>query len=131
KGAPVVPAKGGAVAASLGAAGSPRGQPALPRRKPLPHVKTLGARPAKPRRPPAVDLGRFGEAACPGMPIHPAMEPPRRAQPGLPNHCLPHRREEDEVYDDVEPIGLLRRGQGFPLPPVSQPPAYPRCGGGG
>ncbi|KFQ72755.1 hypothetical protein N335_13916, partial [Phaethon lepturus] len=114
------------------AAGSPHGtgHPALPRRKPLPHVKALGVRPAKPRRPPVVDLEKFSVAARPGMPVRPALEPPRSAQPGLPNHCLPHHRDEDEIYDDVEPVGLLRRGQGFLLPPMSRQPAYPRPRGG-
>ncbi|KFM06010.1 hypothetical protein AS27_07582, partial [Aptenodytes forsteri] len=106
------------------------GHPALPRRKPLPHVKALGPRPAKPRRPPVVDLEKFGAAAHPGTPIRPAMERPRTAQPGLPNGCLPHCRDEDEIYDDVEPVGLLRRDQGFLLPRVSRPPAYPHPGGG-
>lgn len=50
---------------------------------------------------------------------------------GLPNRHLPCCRGEDEIYDDVEPVGLLRRGQGFLLPPVSRLPAYPRSGGGG
>ncbi|KFZ48515.1 hypothetical protein N338_09762, partial [Podiceps cristatus] len=120
------------------------GRPGLPRRKPLPHTKVLGARPAKPRRPPVVDLKKFGAAARPGTPIHPAMVPPRSAQPasvlplapsavtamGLPNCCLPCCRDEDEIYDDVEPVGLLERGQGFLLPPMSRPPAYPPPGGG-
>ncbi|KFP60750.1 hypothetical protein N322_13592, partial [Cariama cristata] len=106
------------------------GHPALPRRKPLPHVKALGARPAKPRRPPVVDLEKFSAAACPGTPVHPATEPRRSAQLGLPNRCLPRCRDEDEIYDDVEPVGLLRRGQGFLLPTMSQPPVYP-CPGGG
>ncbi|KFO10050.1 hypothetical protein N312_06124, partial [Balearica regulorum gibbericeps] len=116
-----------------------KGHPSLPRRKPLPHIKVLGARPAKPRRPPVVDLEKFGVVACPGMPIGPAMEPPRSAQPGMARHLqLPwckapsfiHCRHEDEIYDDVEPVGLVRRGQGFLLPPVSRPVAYP-CPGGG
>lgn len=83
KAAPAVPAKGTTVAASLGAAGSPgTGHPALPRRKPLPHAKVLGERPAKPRRPPVVDLEKFRAAAQPGMPVRPATEPPRSAQRG-------------------------------------------------
>lgn len=59
------------------------------------------------------------------------LAPSAVAATGLPNRCLPHRRDEDEVYDDVEPVGLLQRGQGFPLPPVSRPPAYPSPRGGG
>ncbi|XP_054661442.1 PML-RARA-regulated adapter molecule 1 isoform X1 [Grus americana] len=147
KGAPVVPAKGAAVAASLDATGSlhGKGHPSLPRRKPLPHVKVLGARPAKPRRPPVVDLEKFGVVACPGMPIGPAVEPPRSAQPGylkpgyvasaparFPPQDAPNvTGDEDEIYDDVEPVGLVRRGQGFLLPPVSRPVAYPCPGRGG
>ncbi|KFO78523.1 hypothetical protein N303_07008, partial [Cuculus canorus] len=114
--------------------------PSGPRRKPLPHVKALGARPAKPRRPPVVDLEKFGVAPHPGMPVRPVTEPPRSAQPGtarhsqapakLPNHSLPHHRGEDEIYDDVEPVGLLRSGQGFLLPPMSRPPVHPRPRGG-
>ncbi|KFQ02870.1 hypothetical protein N329_03476, partial [Haliaeetus albicilla] len=121
-----------AVAASRGAAGRPHGREhsALPPRKPLPHIKALGARPAKPRRPPVVDLEKFVAAACPGTPSCLATEPPRSAQLGLPNRHLPCCRGEDEIYDDVEPVRLLRRGQGFLLPPVSRPPAYPRSGGG-
>lgn len=95
KGAPAVPAKGAGVAASLGAAGSPRGtgHPALPRRKPLPHVKVMGPRPAKPRRPPVVDLEKFGVAAHPGTPSRPATEPPRSTQPGMARHRqVPQRR---------------------------------------
>lgn len=147
KGAPVVPAKGAAVAASLDAAGSPHGtdHPPPPRRKPLPHVKALGARPAKPRRPPVVDLEKFGSATRSGTPVRPATEPPRSAQPGylkqgyvvsaparFPLQDAPSvTGDEDEIYDDVEPVGLLRRGQGFLLPPVSRAPAYPRPRGGG
>ncbi|KFW91438.1 hypothetical protein N336_01902, partial [Phalacrocorax carbo] len=132
KGAPVVPAKGTAAAASLDAAGSPHGSghPGPPRRKPLPHIRVLGARPAKPRRPPVVDLEKFGAAAHPGKPIHPATEPPRSAQLGLLNRCLPRHRDEEEIYDDVEPVGLLRSDQGFLLPPVSRPPAHPHPRGG-
>ncbi|XP_049665038.1 PML-RARA-regulated adapter molecule 1 [Accipiter gentilis] len=147
KGASAVPAKGAAVAASLGAAGRPhgRGHSALPPRKPLPHIKALGARPAKPRRPPVVDLEKFIAAACPGAPSRPATEPPMSAQLGYlkpgyvasaparfpPQDAPSVTGGEDEIYDDVEPVGLLRRGQGFLLPPVSRLPAYPRSGGGG
>ncbi|KAM6039971.1 PML-RARA-regulated adapter molecule 1 isoform 2-T2 [Theristicus caerulescens] len=146
KGAPAVPAKGAAVAASLDTAGSAHGagHPALPRRKPLPHVKALGARPAKPRRPPVVDLEKFNVAARPGTPVHPAKKSPRSTQPGYlkpgyvasaparfpPRDAPSVTGNEDEIYDDVEPVGLLGRGQGFPLPSVSRPPAHPRPRGG-
>lgn len=96
KGAPAVPAKGAAVTASLDAAGSSRrtGHPVLPRRKPLPHVKVLGAKPAKPRRPPVVDLEKFGAAARAGKPVHPATEPPRSAQPGMARRLqVPQQRQ--------------------------------------
>jgi len=105
KRAPAVPAKGAVVAASSDAAGGPRGagHPALPRRKPLPHVKALGARPAKPRRPPVVDLEKFGVAACPGMPVRPAMEPPRSAQPGTARHLHVPRRRMPLVQEGKSP----------------------------
>ncbi|XP_030365240.1 PML-RARA-regulated adapter molecule 1 isoform X1 [Strigops habroptila] len=139
KGAAAVP-----VAAPMGAVASPHGMghPAQPRRKPLPHIKALGARPAKPRRPPVVDLEKFGAPAHPGTPIHPAMEPPRSAQlghpkPGYaasarfpPQDAPSVRGDEDEIYDDVEPVGLIGRAQGFPLPPTCQPAAN-RCPRGG
>ncbi|KFU93989.1 hypothetical protein M959_11096, partial [Chaetura pelagica] len=140
-------AKGRGGGASLNALGRPHrtGHPALPRRKPLPHVKVLGARPAKPRRPPAVELEKFGAAARPGKP---AVEPPRSTQPGMARQLqvpqrrmllvqegksprkTPHLGDEDEIYDDVESVGLLRTDQGFLLPPVSRPPAYPHPRGG-
>ncbi|XP_032858969.2 PML-RARA-regulated adapter molecule 1 [Tyto alba] len=147
KSAPAVSATGAAFAASLDTAGGAHGtrHPSLPRRKPLPHIRVLGARPAKPRRPPVVDLEKFGAAAHPGTPNHPATEPPRRAQLGCPKPgyvtSTPARfppqdapsvtGAEDEIYDDVEPVGLLRRGQGFLLPAAAQPPARRRPGGGG
>ncbi|KAM8986986.1 PML-RARA-regulated adapter molecule 1 isoform 1-T1 [Ara ararauna] len=122
----------------------PTGHPAQPRRKPLPHIKALGARPTKPRRPPVVDLEKFGASAHPGVPMHPATEPPRGAQLGHPKPgyaaSAPARFPaqdapsvtggEDEIYDDVEPAGLIRRAQGFPLLPTCQPPANP-CPRGG
>uniref|UniRef100_A0A8B9SCN6 Helically-extended SH3 domain-containing protein n=1 Tax=Apteryx owenii TaxID=8824 RepID=A0A8B9SCN6_APTOW len=147
KGAPTVPAKGAAVPASLNAAGRAHEtrHPALPRRKPLPHVKALGVRPAKPRRPPVVDLEKFSAAARPGVHGHPATEPSRNAKPRSmkpgntasaaarfpPQNAPSLTGEEEEIYDDVEPVGLLERGQGFPLPPTSQSPAYSRSRGGG
>lgn len=80
---------------------------------------------------------RVAQSCCPALRTHPlptrllaALVPSAVTATGRPNRCLPHRRDE-EIYDDVEPIGLLRRGQGFLLPPVSQPPAHPRPGGGG
>ncbi|XP_065555936.1 PML-RARA-regulated adapter molecule 1 isoform X3 [Lathamus discolor] len=132
RGAPAVPVQ-------------PMGHPAQPRRKPLPHIKALGARPTKPRRPPVVDLEKFGASAHPGTPIHPATEPPRGAQLGhtkpgyassaparFPTQNAPSvTGGEDEIYDDVEPAGLIRRAQGFPLSPACQPPANPCPRGGG
>ncbi|KFQ28536.1 hypothetical protein N331_11079, partial [Merops nubicus] len=133
--APAVPAKAAAAAAPLHPVGSPHGtgRPALPRRKPLPHVKVLGERPEKPRRPPVVDLKKFGVAACHGTRARPAAEPPRSARPGTAQHPHPQGviqegtspQDEDEIYDDVEPVGVPRRGQGLLLPTASRPLAYP------
>ncbi|XP_068029874.1 PML-RARA-regulated adapter molecule 1 isoform X2 [Anomalospiza imberbis] len=147
KGAPVVLAKGAAAAAPRLAVGSSQRteHPALPWRKPLPHVRALGVKPGKPRRPPDVDLAKFRAAAHPGKPISPATEPPRSAQLGrLQSGCaasLPARfplqdapsgtGDEDEIYDDVEPVELARRSPGLLLPSVSQLPACPCPRGGG
>ncbi|KAI1230444.1 hypothetical protein IHE44_0009901, partial [Lamprotornis superbus] len=128
KGASAVVAKGAAVADPLLAVRSPQRteHPALPQRKPLPHVRALGVKPGKPRRPPDVDLSKFRAAAHPGTSVCPATEPPRRAQlAALPNHAVPRCRGEDELYDDVEPVGLTRRSPGLLLPSVSQLPVYP------
>ncbi|XP_068029873.1 PML-RARA-regulated adapter molecule 1 isoform X1 [Anomalospiza imberbis] len=187
KGAPVVLAKGAAAAAPRLAVGSSQRteHPALPWRKPLPHVRALGVKPGKPRRPPDVDLAKFRAAAHPGKPISPATEPPRSAQLGMARHRkVPQGRElliqegrsphlepaapgrwkyweglwrgrlqsgcaaslparfplqdapsgtgdEDEIYDDVEPVELARRSPGLLLPSVSQLPACPCPRGGG
>ncbi|KAM7024226.1 PML-RARA-regulated adapter molecule 1 isoform 2-T2 [Acridotheres tristis] len=147
KGAPAVVAKGAAVADPLLAVGSPQRteHPALPRRKPLPHVRALGVKPGKPRRPPDVDLSKFRAGAHPGTSVCPAAEPPRRAQldllePGC-AAAVPARfplqdapsgtGDEDEIYDDVEPVGRARRSPGLLLPSVSQLPVYPCPRGGG
>ncbi|XP_071307709.1 PML-RARA-regulated adapter molecule 1 [Agelaius tricolor] len=147
KRAPVVLAKGAAAAAPLLAVGSPQRMehPALPRRKPLPHVGALGVKPGKPRRPPDVDLAKFRAAARPGTSICPATEPPRSAQLGhLQPGCaasVPARfplqdapsgtGDEDEIYDDVEPVELTRRSPGLLLPSVSQLSVCPCPRGGG
>ncbi|CAN8201658.1 unnamed protein product [Coccothraustes coccothraustes] len=147
KGAPVVLAKGAAAAAPLLTVGSPQRMehPALPRRKPLPHVRALGVKPVKPRRPPDVDLAKFRAAAHPGTSICPATEPTRsdqlgHLQPGcaasvparLPLQDAPSGTgDEDEVYDDVEPVELARRSPGLQLPSVSQLPVCPCPRGGG
>lgn len=147
KGAPAVVAKGAAVADPLLTVGSPQRteHAALPRRKPLLHVRALGAKPGKPQRPPDVDLAKFRAAAHPGISICPATEPPRRAQQ---DHLQPGRAAamparfplqdapggtggEDEIYDDVEPVGMARRSPGLLLPSVSQLPVYPCPRGGG
>ncbi|XP_066061686.1 PML-RARA-regulated adapter molecule 1 [Chamaea fasciata] len=147
KGAPAVLVKGTAVAAPLLAVGSPQRteHSALPWRKPLPQVQELRVKPGKPRRPPDVDLAKFRAAAHPGTSIRPATEPPRNAQLGhLQPGCaasVPARfplqdapsgmRDEDEIYDDIEPVGLARRSPGLLLPSVSQLPMYPCPRGGG
>ncbi|XP_062365986.1 PML-RARA-regulated adapter molecule 1 isoform X1 [Cinclus cinclus] len=147
KGAPAVVAKGAAVADPMLTVGSPQRteHPALPWRKPLPHVRALGVKPGKPRRPPDVDLAKFRAAAHPGTSICRATEPPRRAQldhlqPGcaasvptrFPLQDAPSGKgDEDEIYDDVEAVGLARRSPGLLLPSVSQLPVYPCPRGGG
>ncbi|XP_068853158.1 PML-RARA-regulated adapter molecule 1 isoform X1 [Aphelocoma coerulescens] len=147
KGAPAVLAKGAAVAAPLFSVRGPQRteHPVLPRRKPLPHVRALGVKPAKPQRPPVVDLSKFRAAAHPGTSVRPATEPPRSAQLGdLKPGCVASvptqfplqdapsgTGDGDEIYDDVEPVGLARRSPGLLLSSVSQLPVHPRPRGGG
>uniref|UniRef100_A0A8C2T3S0 PML-RARA regulated adaptor molecule 1 n=1 Tax=Coturnix japonica TaxID=93934 RepID=A0A8C2T3S0_COTJA len=88
------------------AAGGIRGSGHPPRRKPLPHAALLGARPAKPRRPPGVDLKKFHRAAPHGEPGRAAAggcvlqeqlvpsRPPHRGSPRADralSAVLPHR----------------------------------------
>ncbi|XP_065603393.1 PML-RARA-regulated adapter molecule 1 [Cyrtonyx montezumae] len=140
-------------AAAAAAEGGIRGSGHPPRRKPLPHAALLGARPAKPRRPPGVDLEKFHRAAPHGGGGHaaagprstalgyPMPFPPRDAltvrtlswaAAQLPDSALLRPSGEEEIYDDVESVELLRRDQSFPPPPTFRPPAnlHPRGGGG-
>lgn len=48
----------------------------------------------------------------------------------LPNHAVPCRRDGDEIYDDVEPVGWTRRSPGLLLSSVSQLPVHPHPRGG-
>ncbi|XP_021233982.1 PML-RARA-regulated adapter molecule 1 [Numida meleagris] len=116
-------------------AGETRGSGHPPRRKPLPHAAVLGARPAKPRRPPGVDLEKFHRAARLGEPGRTAAGP-RSAALGYPTPFPPRDTRsaagsEEEIYDDVESVEVLRRDQSFPPPPTARPPAYLRPRGGG
>lgn len=109
KGAPAVLAKG-----PLLAVGSPQRteHPALPRRKPLPHVKELGVKPGKPQRPPDVDLAKFRAATHPGTSIHPATGSPRSARLGMARHMkVPQGRVlliQEGKYPHLEPAALGR-----------------------
>lgn len=50
----------------------------------------------------------------------------------LPDGALLHPSGEEEIYDDVESVELLRRDRSFPPPPAFRPPAHlhPKGGGG-
>eukprot|EP00076_Gallus_gallus_P011443 XP_004948730.2 PML-RARA-regulated adapter molecule 1 isoform X2 [Gallus gallus] len=128
--APALPAAGAAAAGGIRGSGHP------PRRKPLPHAAVLGARPAKPRRPPSVDLQKFHKAAPPGEPGRTAAGPRSAAlgypTPFPPQDALSTAGGEEEIYDDVESVELLRRDRSFPPPPAFRPPAHlhPKGGGG-
>lgn len=42
----------------------------------------------------------------------------------LPDGALLHPSGEEEIYDDVESVELLRRDRSFPPPPAFRPPLY-------
>lgn len=111
KGAPAVVAKGAAVADALLTVGSSQRteHPALPRRKPLLHIRALGVRPGKPQRPPDVDLAKFRAAAHPGTSICPTTEPPRRAQRGTARH----------MKAPQEWVLLIQEGKSLQLEPAA------------
>uniref|UniRef100_A0A8C2Y7X2 PML-RARA regulated adaptor molecule 1 n=1 Tax=Coturnix japonica TaxID=93934 RepID=A0A8C2Y7X2_COTJA len=128
--APSLPAAGAAAAGGIRGSGHP------PRRKPLPHAALLGARPAKPRRPPGVDLKKFHRAAPHGEPGR-AAAGPRSAVLGHTTQLPPRDAQSaagggEEIYDDVESVELLGRDRSFPPPPTFRPPTHlqPRGGGG-
>ncbi|XP_065142837.1 FYN-binding protein 1 isoform X3 [Paramisgurnus dabryanus] len=105
--------------------------PSAPKKKPLPNTYALGSRPAKPNRPPKVDLEKFkkGTVATTEVPApknviappppasHPSTQapPPLSTQPNPPS--LPPRPSgpiiQDENYDDVECLrGQQNEGSG-------------------
>ncbi|XP_054252013.1 PML-RARA-regulated adapter molecule 1 [Indicator indicator] len=49
----------------------------------------------------------------------------------LPDGCVPPGRPEEEIYDDVEPVGPPRAGRGFQLPSMFRPSASPCPTAGG
>ncbi|XP_077089055.1 FYN-binding protein 1 isoform X2 [Siphateles boraxobius] len=103
--------------------------PSAPKKKPLTNSYALGSAPAKPNRPPNVNLEKFkkgSEAATdsPGPknvapPPPPASHPSSQAPPPLPSQPLPPSLPprpsgpliQDEHYDDVESMRESSRGQ--------------------
>ncbi|XP_039512255.1 FYN-binding protein 1 isoform X1 [Pimephales promelas] len=89
----------------------------VPLRKPLPHV---GPRPAKPKRPPSVNLEHFRKKAPLVLPKRPT-EPQCLKGPARPPNkpWTPSLAEEDvqETYDDISAL---------PPPPPPPPPPKPR-----
>ncbi|KAK7131248.1 hypothetical protein R3I94_016397 [Phoxinus phoxinus] len=103
--------------------------PSAPKKKPLTNSYALGSAPAKPNRPPNVNLEKFkkvSEAATdsPGPknvapPPPPASHPSSQAPPPLPSQPLPPSLPprpsgpliQDENYDDVESWRESSRGQ--------------------
>ncbi|XP_010214378.1 PREDICTED: PML-RARA-regulated adapter molecule 1, partial [Tinamus guttatus] len=119
--APTVPAKGAAVPASRNAAGGihEATRPAGPPRKPLPDIKALGARPAKPRRPPRVELERFRAAARPGN-GHPATGAGRNTKPG---YLKPGKKRRYMTTWSL--LDCLGETKGFRFPPCPSPRHIP------
>ncbi|XP_019406172.1 PREDICTED: PML-RARA-regulated adapter molecule 1 isoform X1 [Crocodylus porosus] len=117
----------------------------VPRKKPLPQARPLQSKPVKPSRPPVVDLEKFRKARAHASPIpkpqrdvrHGYSKPdPASFGPVLPKAApFPHvsslAREQDEIYDDVEPVGPVNKGKQLLLFPNSQPTASFHSGQGG
>ncbi|XP_062269295.1 FYN-binding protein 1 isoform X1 [Platichthys flesus] len=111
-----------------------------PKRNPLPNSLALGPAPAKPNRPPKVNLENFKRGAGASedgpatfkKPVIPAPSPsnlrnhvipPPAAQPDLPS--LPPRHpgsliQEEEIYDDLEDLNSAP-----PPPPLPLPSGHP------
>ncbi|XDV38626.1 hypothetical protein PO909_007987 [Leuciscus waleckii] len=103
--------------------------PSAPKKKPLTNSYALGSAPAKPNRPPNVNLEKFKKGSenttdSPGPknvvpPPPPASHPSSQAPPPLPSQPLPPSLPprpsgpliQDENYDDVESLRESSRGQ--------------------
>ncbi|XP_061656340.1 FYN-binding protein 1 isoform X2 [Phyllopteryx taeniolatus] len=99
-----------------------------PKRNPLPNMFTLGPAPAKPKRPPKVDLDDFRRAAG----IFTAAgnhgnntsrpQPPQSALPSLPPRPLGTIVHQEESYDDVDAVNISSPSPP-PLPPTTGHPS--------
>ncbi|XP_059398470.1 FYN-binding protein 1-like isoform X1 [Carassius carassius] len=108
--------------------------PSAPKKKPLPNTYALGSAPAKPNRPPKVNLEKFKKGlevatdspgqknVTPPPPPPPASHPSSQPPPPLPSQSLrpnlPPRHPgpiiQDENYDDVDSLraGQINEGSG-------------------
>uniref|UniRef100_A0A9J7ZAR6 FYN binding protein b n=1 Tax=Cyprinus carpio carpio TaxID=630221 RepID=A0A9J7ZAR6_CYPCA len=108
--------------------------PSAPKKKPLPNTYALGSAPAKPNRPPKVNLEKFKKGlevttdspgpknVTPPPPPPPASHPSSQAPPPLPSQSLrpnlpprpPGPIIQDENYDDVDSLraGQMNEGSG-------------------
>ncbi|KAL6466269.1 hypothetical protein MHYP_G00264020 [Metynnis hypsauchen] len=82
---------------------------AQPKKKPLPSKVSLGICPAKPRRPPLVDLQQFKNQGSVSSGADEFPPPPPPDHPAVPP--LPLRVVEEESYDDV---GMMNTSQSKP-----------------
>ncbi|XP_054613610.1 FYN-binding protein 1 isoform X2 [Dunckerocampus dactyliophorus] len=109
-----------------------------PKRNPLPNSLTLGPAPAKPKRPPKVDLDDFRRAAgvftgstsnktvtptssTPGNHSNSTTQPPQSALPSLPPRPIGTIMHQEESYDDVEDV----KNTSPPPPPLPPSTAHP------
>lgn len=60
-----------------------------------------------------------------------SLAPGAMAAARLPDGCVHPGRADEEIYDDVEPVGPPRTGRGFQLPSVFRPSASPHPSAGG
>ncbi|XP_057675697.1 FYN-binding protein 1 isoform X1 [Corythoichthys intestinalis] len=111
-----------------------------PKRNPLPNAFKLGPAPAKPKRPPEVDIddfrraagiftgnGTFNKTAPPIPPANHTGRPqqPQSALPSLPARPLGNIVHQDQSYDDVDAV-MINSPSPPPLPSTAHPSLRPK-----
>ncbi|XP_077478729.1 FYN-binding protein 1-like [Stigmatopora argus] len=118
--------------------GAPDDSASEPKRNPLPNAFKLGPAPAKPQRPPKVDIDDLRRAAgvftrngamkktvapTPSSNHSGRPQPPQSALPTLPPRPLPNIVAQEENYDDVDIVNVNSNSPP-PLPPSTDHPSF-------